>query len=458
MPTFELHCLTPSNTKAVFLYDTERSALTEKCGKVVVPRDPDAALTAPSFCWSKDNPAIKSSTVRRLKISLGLSCNYACSYCSQRFVPGADESQKGKVDAFLEKMPSWFWGGSDGRGEGVTIEFWGGEPLVYWKTLRPLVDGVRTMYPKAKLLMITNGSLLDEEKIEWIDASGLAIGLSHDGPGYHVRGQDPLEDAEKRQAILSLYARLKPTNRISINAMLNRDNQSRASIQQHLQSVFGHDVVIGEGSLIDAYDGDAVSLSLDGPAEHIAYRQKAFGEIRAGQASNFELPGAKIEAFIRSLTSGRPKASLPQKCGIDDPETLIVDLAGNILTCQNVSAAATAPNGASHLCGTVEDIAGARVRSITTWHNRPGCQKCPVIHLCKGSCTFLEGQLFDVSCDHAYSDNVVFLAAAIEYITGCVLLYIEGDFREDRKDIFGQVHGVPETQAKRVIPIQPVAA
>ncbi len=71
---------------------------------------------------------------------------------------------------------------------------------------------------------------------------------------------------------------------------------------------------------------------------------------------------------------------------------------------------------------------------------------------------FLEGDLWDADCDASYSDNIPFMAAAIEFLTGCVPIYIEGDFREDRKDIFGQVHGVPDAPKKRVIPIQTVAA
>jgi uncharacterized protein len=66
---------------------------------------------------------------------------------------------------------------------------------------------------------------------------------------------------------------------------------------------------------------------------------------------------------------------------------------------------------------------------------------------------FLQGPLWDAGCDAAYSDNVPFLAAAIEYLTGCIPYFIDGDFREDRKDIFGEVQGVPEQRTRRVIPI-----
>ena len=42
---------------------------------------------------SQSSPGAKSSPAV-LKIQLGLSCNYACDYCSQRFVPHAEETTK----------------------------------------------------------------------------------------------------------------------------------------------------------------------------------------------------------------------------------------------------------------------------------------------------------------------------------------------------------------------------
>ena len=50
---------------------------------------------------------------------------------------------------------------------------------------------------------------------------------------------------------------------------------------------------------------------------------------------------------------------------------------------------------------------------------------------------FLEGPLWDRSCDNAFSDAVPIFAAGIEFLTGQIPVHIEGMFREDRKDIFG---------------------
>jgi uncharacterized protein len=86
--------------------------------------------------------------------------------------------------------------------------------------------------------MITNGTLLDDEKVEWIDRLGFSIGMSHDGVGYHIRGKDPLDNPKQKEMIMKLWNRLSPQGRMSINAMIHKDNISRADIQEFLLKVF----------------------------------------------------------------------------------------------------------------------------------------------------------------------------------------------------------------------------
>ena len=67
---------------------------------------------------------------------------------------------------------------------------------------------------------------------------------------------------------------------------------------------------------------------------------------------------------------------------------------------------------------------------------------------------FLEGPLWDAGCEAAYSDNLVFFAAAIEFLTGCMPVFIDGDLLPERKDIFGLAKSTVESPpVRRVIPI-----
>lgn len=441
---FQIHALRQDDQKVLLHYDNQLSTLTWQDGMPVVPVQPGTFRDATVV--SVNQPGRKGQ-VRILKISLGLSCNYECSYCNQRFVPHADASNPEDIEPFIRQL-------TDALIEPPErIEFWGGEPLVYWKTLKPLAERLRTLYPTAQFCIITNGSLFDPAKNEWLDRLGFSVGLSHDGPGQSTRGPDPLVDPEKHAAIMDLYARLYPQGRISINAMLHAGNQSRAEIQTWLAQCFGKDVKIGEGAFIDPYDDGGLASTLQTPAEHVRFRGLAFKELRQGRVSSFGIAQQKIMDFVQSIRTARPASALGQKCGMDKPENLAVDLHGKVLTCQNVSAAAVAPNGQPHQIGHLSNLQAVKMRTATHWSKRQDCASCPVLQLCKGSCMFLEGALWDAGCDAAYSDNVPFLAAAIEFMTGCIPFYIEGDFREDRKDIFGQIHGVPANPPRRVIPI-----
>ncbi len=450
MTTFTIHARRAADQiETTFTYDNQTSALLHADGRPVIPSRPlqfgDAEVV------SVDQPGRKGD-IKTLKISLGLSCNYECGYCSQRFVPHAGETNPGDVGSFVAQLTAGL------TSPPVRIEFWGGEPFVYWKTLKPLAERLRALYPNATFNIITNGSLLDAEKNEWLDRMGFGVGISHDGPGYHARGADPLDDPEKRAAIMALYALLKPKGRISINAMMHRGNQSRADVQAWLQARFGADVPVGEGAYIDPYDEGGMAAVLRDPAEHLLYRARAFADLRQGRVANFQIARQKIQGFIDSIRNQRPASSVGQKCGMDRPDNLALDLNGNVITCQNVSAAAVAPNGQAHKIGHLSDLPSVKLKTATHWSQRRDCAACPVLQICQGSCMFLEGPLWEAGCDSAYSDNVPFFAAAIEFLTGCTPHYIEGEFRDDRKDLFGRVRGIPDAKQKRVIEIHAIHA
>ena len=219
--------------------------------------------------------------------------------------------------------------------------------------------------------------------------------------------------------------------------MMHAGNQSRAAVQTWLKARFGPDVQIGEGAFIDPYDAGGMAATLKTQAEQIGYRVKAFDELRTAQVARFDISRQKIKGFVDSVRYARPASALGQKCGMDKVDNLAVDLHGNVLTCQNVSAASTGPNGESHLIGKLEDLAGVEMKTSTHWSKRSECTSCPVLQLCHGSCMFLHGPLWDAGCDASYSDNTPFFAAGLEYLTGCKPIYIEGEFRESRKDFLG---------------------
>ena len=114
---------------------------------------------------------------------------------------------------------------------------------------------------------------------------------------------------------------------------------------------------------------------------------------------------------------------------MDKPEHLAVDLKGNVLTCQNTSASTRRGATMAHGIGSVEAFDGIRLTTSRHWSTRPECNRCPVVQLCKGSCMFLDGDLWDQACDNSYTWNLSMLAVSLYWLTRLVLVEIEGPSR-----------------------------
>lgn len=388
-----------------------------------------------AFPLSMNDPAPKTRNFSVLKISFGLKCNYSCEYCSQRFVPEAELEKPFDVKEFVEKISSIFIFGDEGQSK--KIEFWGGEPLLYWNKIVPIAEILREKYPKLRFSTITNGSLITKEKADWLYKMGFSMAISHDGPGQKVRGPNPFDVPKIKEAILYLYAKMAPENRISFNSMLNNENTSRSAIQEYFINLTSDpNVNIGEGGFVDAYDIGGLSMSLES-SKFKSFSLGSFKEIRNFKCVNFVTVKNKISNFFDSIFRSKQSIVLVQKCGMDKLDSIAIDLDGNVITCHNLSANAVSANGNSHKIGHIDDFDNISLNTATHWSHRKDCSSCPVLHLCQGSCMYIDGPLWDASCNNAYYDNIPYFCSVIEHITGGIPIYIDGELREERKDIFG---------------------
>ena len=458
---FEIHAERSADDKKVFHYDNETNVLVGADGSTY--KYPDGQYDAQSeqnklyTIFDKNTPLKKSQQIQLLKIQMGLSCNYSCDYCSQKFVERAETTTAKDVAPFMKKLEVLEFN----EEMGLKVEFWGGEPLVYWKTLKPLAEAIREKVPFAKFSMITNGSILTDEIIDWLMMMDFSVSISHDGPGQAVRGPDPFDDPEKKERLLGFYRMMTRLKKgISFNSMLSKNNQSRKEISDWFRELTGDkNIALGEGGIVDAYDEDGITNSLQSKQDHFNFRKLAFADIfTTGGDIGFKMQLEKIDNFTRAVLSQSSARFLGQKCGMDDEHVLAVDLHGNVLTCQNVSAAETSKNGESHLGGTLDDYKAVSITTSTHWSKRADCASCPVLHLCKGACMFLENSFWETSCANAYSDNVALFALALEKMTGYIPTLIKAEgLPLDRQDIFGTIYKHEEKPVKKIIPIKVVS-
>jgi uncharacterized protein len=433
---FKLTMCGSDGSSEILTYDPHASTLVD-ANSVPVPLesiqsfyndDKKTAVLIPFTAFSPEMPVGKIRKIKTLKIQLGLKCNFSCEYCNQANSTDPEDGTPTAVTHYLQKLDTWLFEAPE------RIEFWGGEPLIYWKSLKPLATELRNRFPDAKFLIITNGSLFDEEKIEFLDSMGFFVGLSHDGPGQYVRGKDPLL-TEALPFIQKLYLKLSALGRMSFNCVLTKDNMCISDIRQHIANAIGVEEMmlqVQTEELFTPYDEQTAYLGPKDASDRSTILHKVFWE----NANKGALPttNAKFGQFFRTIASGIPSSVLRQKCGADSPNVLSMDLYGNVLTCQNTSA-----KDSRHLLGTVDDFDNLKLTSSTHWSLRKECPSCPVLQLCKGSCMYTQDELWTMGCNNSFAYNLGIFATAMYFITGKVLTKIEGSDIRSRGETYVDV-------------------
>ncbi len=126
--------------------------------------------------------------------------------------------------------------------------------------------------------------------------------------------------------------------------------------------------------------------------------------------------GERINEFYAAIQRRRPIEALRQKCRMDSPDAIAVDLRGNVMTCQNTGA-----KGVHKICH-VANFDAIALDTAPHFALREECVSCPVVQLCKRSCMFLAGEIFKQSCATEFAFNMGILMAAVWYLTGMVVV------------------------------------
>ena len=104
---------------------------------------------------------------RRLSLSMIVtdSCNLDCSYCYEK----KSERKKGVMNISVAKEVITYYTDRDDGFDKVSIEFFGGEPLLAFSLIKEIVEWFfsRSWKKKVFFALVTNGTILTEEMKEW---------------------------------------------------------------------------------------------------------------------------------------------------------------------------------------------------------------------------------------------------------------------------------------------------
>ncbi|QNB08824.1 SPASM domain-containing protein [Herbaspirillum frisingense] len=280
--------------------------------------------------------------------------------------------------------------------------------------------------------------MLDQEKIDFITEYDITVRISHDAMAQALRGPDPFDEPGRLEIFRQLWK--VRGDKFGFNSVITSGNSDVLAIADWFREKIGGPVSVSFEGVVHSYDIDNRDNHADWTAEQ--YRQMQYNVMKAlisdSDLARNSVLGAKAENFIASLREKRPSSSLGQKCGMDRPDYLAVDLKGNVTTCQNVGSAG------KHGIGHVSDIDAIALDTSWHWSKRENCSHCPMLQLCKGACMYNEGEDFVLSCENEFHFNWAIMTGALYWLTGKLMVGIEGDIRRPAR--------------RRVIPLTAIAA
>lgn len=124
-----------------------------------------------------------ASPIKAMCLLVTMDCNLRCEYC---FASQGDYAMGRKVMSFeTGKKALDFLLENSGDRENLEVDFFGGEPLMNWDVVKKLVEYGRSReaeyHKHFRFTVTTNGLLLDEEKMDFINKEMSNVVLSIDG-------------------------------------------------------------------------------------------------------------------------------------------------------------------------------------------------------------------------------------------------------------------------------------
>lgn len=178
-PPFAAEC--PAQALAA-LADTYDSEELKACYSEIVELS-EAGVLFSEDTFTQYSAVSVPSPIKALCLHVSHDCNLRCAYC---FAATGDFGVGRKLmDAEMGKKAIDFLVANSGDRVNLEVDFFGGEPLMSWNAIKEIVAYARSMEKQIgkrfRFTMTTNGMLLDDEKIEYLNEEMSNVVLSIDG-------------------------------------------------------------------------------------------------------------------------------------------------------------------------------------------------------------------------------------------------------------------------------------
>lgn len=174
---------------------------------------------------------------------LGTACNMSCRHCVQTPIKscfnlsphGKELSQEVKDFIVMWSNLPWKYAENNPR----RLYFWGGEPLLYWETIKKLVLEFKKIGVKnVSYRIFSNGLLLNDEIVDFCNEHDIWFIMSYDAPNARAaRNAVPSKEACKK------FLRIRKR---AVNTVFNAINDNMAEAFEWLHYTFpGTEITCG---------------------------------------------------------------------------------------------------------------------------------------------------------------------------------------------------------------------
>lgn len=306
-----------------------------------------------------------------LIIAVTLDCQFRCFYCYENHPAVYMKNDvKTAIIELVKKKAS--------EGKNISVVWYGGEPLLDYKTIRELTHQFREVCFKNEVRytasMITNGYLFDDSIISQIDDLCIkTIQITLDGMrDIHEKRRPQIDKRPSFDRIIENIIKLEKETQTSVKLRINVDKSNIASAQELLaycksKNLCNIDVTLG---MMKTFGCDHSCATC---TENL-FSMKEF----SNEFLKFRKQ-LKVLGFEKAVEKMQPEYKV-NSCTMDSPDAYVIDPKGYMYKCISLV------GDISKSIGNIKEKFDDNSHKHYSPFASKTCSRCMYLPICKGGC------------------------------------------------------------------------